>query len=245
MQEKNRDSQKPSSGALIRAYGVHLYTALGVVFAFLAAAEICESLPDARWVFLWLAAAVLIDSTDGTLARRWNVKELASRVSGRTMDDIVDYLTFTFLPLLLVWRMGWVPAPAGLWVVVAMAASLLGFANTGAKEEEKGFFLGFPSYWNIYAYYAGPLYLAAGPRVPGLILLLLAVLTVLPVRFIYPTLAPPPWRAPVLAGGVVWFILLALMLPWYPSLPMWLVWLSLLYPAFYAALSIWLNFKRS
>ena len=60
--------------------------------------------------------------------------------------------------------MGWLPGSANghdgfdlslAWVAPAMMASLLGFANTGAKDEAAGFFLGFPSYWNLYAYYAG------------------------------------------------------------------------------------------
>jgi phosphatidylcholine synthase len=92
-------------GQRLRAYSVHVYTALGVVFAFLAAAETCAPHPDPRWVFVWLTIAVLIDATDGPLARRWHVKSWAPRINGRTIDDIVDYLTFTFVPLLLVWRL--------------------------------------------------------------------------------------------------------------------------------------------
>ena len=70
------------------------------------AREIARPVPDLRVVFAWLAAAVLIDATDGSLARRRDVSTRAPQILGRTIDDIVDYLTFTFLPLLLVWRMG-------------------------------------------------------------------------------------------------------------------------------------------
>src|ERR671916_3331022 len=137
---------------------VHVYTASGVLFALAATIEICSSAPDPRLVFVLLAAAVLVDATDGPLARRAEVKRWLPSIDGRTIDDIVDYLTFTFLPLLLVWRMGWLPEPAALWVVPALLASLFGFANTGAKDEEGGFFLGFPSYWNVVAIYAGILH---------------------------------------------------------------------------------------
>jgi phosphatidylcholine synthase len=138
-------------GQKLRAYSVHVYTASGVVFAFLAAAEVCAPQPDPRRVFVWLIVAVLIDATDGPLARYWHVKIRAARINGRTIDDIVDYLTFTFIPLLLVWRLQWLPQPAELWVAAALVASLFGFANTGIKQESEGFFLGFPSYWNVYA----------------------------------------------------------------------------------------------
>src|SRR4029434_729685 len=106
-----------------RAYAVHLLTASGVVAAFLAVAELLDEAPDERVVFAWLVVAGVLDSVDGPLARAWDVKRLAPDINGRTIDDIVDYLTFTFVPLLLVWRMGWVPFAPGIvgiaWVVAA------------------------------------------------------------------------------------------------------------------------------
>jgi phosphatidylcholine synthase len=234
----------PTPAQQLRAYLVHLYTASGVAFAFLAGAEICRREPDPRWVFIWLAVAVAIDATDGPLARACDVKFRAARFDGRKIDDIVDYLTFTFLPLLLVWRMDWLPPPGAAWVIPALIASLLGFANTSAKQESAGFFLGFPSYFNIYAFYAGPLYVYFGSHAPGILLALLTLLTILPVRFIYPNLAPPPWRPAILLGAGVWLLILLAMLPSYPHSPAWLVILSAVYPAFYTLLSFYLDFKE-
>ena len=65
------------------------------------------------YVFLALAAAVMVDATDGPLARRAEVKRWMPSIDGRTIDDIVDYLTYTFVPLLLMWRMGWLPRARG------------------------------------------------------------------------------------------------------------------------------------
>ena len=228
----------------LRGWSVHLLTASGVLAAFQATAEICAPGTDPRRVFLWLGLAVIIDAVDGPLARRWRVKQTVPHIDGRTIDDIVDYLTFTFIPLLLVWRMGWVPEPAAAWVAPALVASLLGFANVGAKEEAGGFFLGFPSYWNVYALYAGIAFARWGPWLPGLGLLALAALTVLPVRFVYPNLAPPPWRVPVIAGAIAWTALLLLLLPAYPRPGAALVMASLLYPLFYVVLSVHLD-RRS
>ena len=227
----------------LRAHAVHLYTAAGVGLAFLAAAEIAGPAPDPRRVFLLLALAVLVDGTDGFLARRWEVKRWAAGIDGRTIDDIVDYLTYTFVPLLLVWRMGWLPDPAALWIVPALIASLFGFANAGAKDERGGFFLGFPSYWNGVAFYAGILHHAAGPWPVAASVAALAVLTILPVRFLYPSLAPPPWRTPLVAGALAWLAIALAMLPTYPRPPAWLVALSLVYPAAYIALS-WVIARR-
>ena len=221
----------------VAAWLVHLYTASGIVFALLATLEICDPQPDPRRVFLWLTIAVLIDATDGPLARRVEVKKVLPHISGRTIDDIVDFLTFTFIPMLLVARLEWVPRPVLLFVVPPLITSLLGFANAGAKDESGGFFLGFPSYWNIVAFYLG---IAAAANLHWLnaaVLLGLSVLTVMPVGFIYPNLAPRRWKAAIIIGALVWLILVAAMFPSYPHPPLWLLLLSLVYPVFYTAVS--------
>jgi phosphatidylcholine synthase len=228
----------------LRGWSVHLLTASGVLAAFQATAEVCAPETDPRRVFAWLGLAVIIDAADGPLARRWRVKQSVPHIDGRTIDDIVDYLTFTFIPLLLLWKMGWVPAPAAAWIAPALVTSLLGFANVGAKQESAGFFLGFPSYWNVYALYAGIACARWGPWLPGLGLLVFAALTVMPVRFVYPNLAPPPWRIPVIAGALVWTVQLVLLLPAYPRSSAALVLASLVYPLFYFALSAVLD-RRS
>ena len=234
-----------------RAHAVHVLTASGVVAAFLAVVELFDDAPDERVVFAWLVAAVMIDAVDGPLARAWNVKRYAPDFDGRTIDDIVDYLTFTFVPLLLVWRMGWVPYAPGLpgvvWIVPALLASLLGFAHVGAKDEAAGYFRGFPSYWNIAAFYAGLAFHGlgeTGPWVNGVVLLALAALTVSPVRFLYPNLTPRRWKLPVMLGAAAWLAMLLGMLFVYRSVPGWVVGVSLIYPAFYATLSILIDPQR-
>lgn len=233
--------ESATPGQKMRAHLVHVYTASGVAFSFLAAAEICSREPDPRWVFVWLLVAVLIDATDGPLARRCQVKFRAPRFDGRTIDDIVDYQTFTLLPLLLVWRMDWLPPPAMLYIIPALVASLLGFANTAAKQEDEGFFLGFPSYWNIYAFYAGIWSVAFSPVISAVVLVVLTVLTLAPVRFVYPNLAPRPWRGPLLIGALLWTAVLLAMLPGYPRGSLIWMWISLAYPLLYTAASVYLD----
>src|SRR5262245_30936526 len=206
--------------------------------------ELCSTDPDPRVVFLLLALAVLVDASDGPLARRWEVKRALPTIEGRTIDDIVDYLTYTFVPLLLVWRMEWVPEPAAVWIAPALIASLFGFANTAIKDEKGGFFLGFPSYWNVAAFYAGLFARRHHPAVNAAILLLLALATLLPIRFLYPNLTPRPWRVPVILGALLWLGVMLAMLPDYPSISAGALWASLLYPAFYVGLSFRLAARR-
>jgi phosphatidylcholine synthase len=125
-----------------------------------------------------------------------------------------------------------------VWIAPALLASLFGFANTAAKDEAGGFFLGFPSYWNVVAFYAGFAHHLYGPGINAVVLLLLALLTVLPVRFLYPNLAPRPWRTPLIVGALAWLGMMLWLLVDYPDAPAWIVWLSLVYPAFY----LWLSY---
>jgi phosphatidylcholine synthase len=227
----------------LAAWLVHLYTASGIAFALLATLELCKAEPDAKRVFLWLAIAVLVDATDGPLARLVQVKKVLPQISGRTIDDIVDYLTFTFIPMLMIARLGWVPQPVLLFVIPALMTSLLGFANSGAKDESGGFFLGFPSYWNIVAFYLGISAARGLTLLNGVIVLALALLTVMPVGFIYPNLAPPRWRLAILGGAYVWLVLVAAMVPSYPDPPLWLLLASLVYPLFYTVVSL-IEYRR-
>jgi phosphatidylcholine synthase len=232
-------NRQPPTANSAAAWAVHLYTASGIVFAMLATLEICRDVPDPRMVFVWLTIAVLVDATDGPLARRVHVKVVLPHISGRTIDDIVDFLTFTFIPMLLVARLEWVPRPVLLFVAPALIASLLGFANSGAKDESGGFFLGFPSYWNIIALYLGISAAHGWVVFNGIVVLVLAALTVMPVGFIYPNLAPPRWKLAILLGAAVWLVMVVAMVPAYPRPSLWLVAASLVYPVFYTAVSLW------
>ncbi len=232
-----------TSAVLIRAraYAVHLLTASGIVAAFFAVAELLDDAPDERVVFAWLIIAVVIDAVDGPLARAWDVKRFAADIDGRTIDDIVDYLTFTFLPLLLVWRMGWLPQPAALWVVPALVASLFGFANTQAKDEAGGFFLGFPSYWNIVALYCHVARLP--PGVTATLLLVFVALVFVRVGYVYPS-RTPVLRGLTLALGAVWAATVLAIVLAMPDVPRWLWIGSLFFPVYYVMLSLALQARR-
>src|SRR6056297_308483 len=227
-----------------QAYAVHLFTASGIFPAALAMHEVMQADCDPRLVFVWLLLSTLIDAADGPLARRYHVKTHAAAIDGRTIDDLLDYLTFAFIPLMLIWRMGWMPAGTQWTVSLAMGASLFGFAHREAKDEAGGFFRGFPSYWNVFAFYAGLISVQASPWISGLLLWGLSILTVSPIRLIYPNLAPGRWKVWLLSGAVLWVILMVAMLPSYPFSAPWLFWISLAYPAFYTLASFYLGFHH-
>lgn len=217
----------------IAAYSVHLFTASGIIPAALAVHEMLKSECDPKRVFVYLLLTTLIDSLDGPMARRVNVKRYAASIDGRTIDDLLDYLTFAFIPLMLIWRMEWLPLGTGPTVILAMGASLMGFAHVEAKDEVRGMFRGFPSYWNVFAFYAGIFSTMISPWLSAIMLWSLTVLTVSPIWTIYPNLAPKLWRRSIIAGTTVWAAIMFAMLWYYPHPPVWMLVLSLLHPVYY------------
>jgi phosphatidylcholine synthase len=222
------------------AYAVHVFTASGIIPAAMAMHELTQPDCDPRRVFALLLLTTLIDAVDGPLARRFHVKTKAQSIDGRTIDDLLDYLTFAFIPLMLTWRMEWLPMGLGGTVTLAMGASLFGFAHQEAKNEHQGFFRGFPSYWNIAVFYAGIVHTWWGPWPVAILIWLLAGLTVSPIHLIYPNLAPHPHRNWLLFAAAAWTFALLAMLPFYPNPPIWLAAVSLVYPIVYVAASFYL-----
>ncbi len=221
------------------AWLVHLYTASGAVLAFLAAIETFNY--RFREALLWLGVAIVVDATDGTLARLARVKEALPGFNGAGLDDIVDYLTFVFVPVLLVWRAILVPEPWMPWVCGAMLlSSALGFARAEAKTADH-FFSGFPSYWNIVVCYL--LVCRWPPQVNGVLLLVLAALVFAPVRFVYPS-RTPVLRTPTNVLGIAWAGLLFWIVWSMPDVSRGWVTASFFFPAWYTGLSLLLEARR-
>jgi phosphatidylcholine synthase len=222
------------------AWLAHLYTASGAVVAFLAATAVFEH--DYRRAFLWLYLQVAIDATDGALARALHVKDRLPWFNGAKLDDIIDYLCYVFIPALIVSQAQLVPATWAMPVVAAMLlSSAYGFNRDDAKTEDH-FFLGFPSYWNIVALY---LFVARWPAyVNGTILLTLAALVFVPLRFVYPSRGPV-FKRLTLALGAMWGVLILVMLWQVPAVSDAVLLASLLFPAYYVGLSLWLEARRA
>ena len=221
------------------AWSAHFYTALGTVAAFLGTLAVIDG--RYRAAFGWMIVATLIDATDGVFARMARVKELVPGFDGALLDDIVDYLTFVFLPVLLLYHAGNLPEGWGILVASAvLLSSGYGFASTDAKTDDH-FFTGFPSYWNIVALY---LHAAALPPVVNAAILLFLVLMVfVRIGYVYPS------RTPILQGltlvlGLVWGVMLLAIVRAIPSVPRPLLIASLFFPVYYTVLSWFLHARR-
>jgi phosphatidylcholine synthase len=224
---------------VVTAWLVHLYTASGAIFAFLSLNLVVRD--RYRDAFFWLCLSVAVDATDGVLARRAKVASRLPWFDGRRLDDIVDYLTYVFVPVVIVWHASLVPAGWGIVVPCAMLlSSAYGFSREDAKTTDH-FFTGFPSYWNIVVFY---LYLARwSVLVNAALLLLFAILVFVPLHYVYPS-RTPVLRTLTIALSVVWGTLMMWMLWEMPAVSRWIFWISMVFPAYYAVLSFVLDTRR-
>jgi phosphatidylcholine synthase len=188
-----------------------------------------------------MVAATVVDSTDGLLARRAEVRLHLPGIDGSKLDDVVDYLTFVFLPAYLVYHFRMVAEPVALPVVAVMLLSSgLGFSATDAKTADH-FFTGFPSYWNIVVFYLYALHI--GPTTSAGVLLGLAALVFVRVGYVYPS-RTPVWRTATLALGCAWGATVLACVWMLPNPPRPLLIGSLVFPVYYVVLSLVLQRRR-
>jgi len=167
---------------IVRAFTIHVFTACGAALALLA----LILATGGQWaaMFACLGLALVIDGLDGPLARAFNVAKVLPRWSGESLDFVVDFVTYVFVPAYAIAASGFLPdalaIPAGMIISITGA---LYFADREMKTREN-YFRGFPAVWNLVAFY---LYvLAPPPWLATVMIVALAALTFVPVRFVHP-----------------------------------------------------------
>jgi len=183
----------------VRAFTVHIFTATGAALALLA----LILATGGHWsaMFLCLGLARLVDGADGPLARAFDVQTIMPRWSGDTLDLVVDYTTYVFVPAYAIAASGLLPGvlaiPAGILVVISGA---LYFADREMKTKDN-YFRGFPAVWNLAAFY---LYLLEPPEwAAAVAIVLLAALCFAPIKFLHP-LRVQHWRTANIALMGLW-----------------------------------------
>jgi phosphatidylcholine synthase len=168
--------------AQARAFTIHIFTACGAALALLAL--ILATGEQWTAMFVCLGLALIIDGVDGALARAFNVAEELPRWSGDTLDIVVDFTTYVFVPAYAIAASGYLPGglaiPAGLVVVITGA---LYFADRDMKTRDN-YFRGFPVLWNLAAFYL--FVLAPPPWLAAAMVVALAALTFAPIQFPHP-----------------------------------------------------------
>lgn len=172
-------------GLLQRSLGwlIHAFTASGACVGLLALLAIYK---NNFLVALWLmGAAILIDAVDGMFARMIKIKEAVPEIDGALLDNIVDFFTYTLVPCFFLLVTNLLPEYWRVLCVMAITfSSAYQFTQVDAKTTDH-FFKGFPSYWNIAVFYL--FFWQMSPVVNMCILLLLAILSFVPIKYVYPS----------------------------------------------------------
>ena len=172
----------PSQPPAALAFAVHVFTASGAALGLLALHAAAAS----NWplMFAWLGIALFVDGIDGALARHVDVANRLPRWSGDTLDLVVDFTTYVFVPAYAVAAGGLVPPLAAIpLAIVIVVSGALYFADRRMKTADN-YFRGFPAVWNAPVFYL--FLLRPDPWIAAAAIVLLAVLTFVPVPFLHP-----------------------------------------------------------
>ncbi len=135
-------------------------------------------------MFLALGLALIVDAIDGPLARRLDVAHVLPRWSGATLDLVVDFATYVFVPAYAIAASGLLPPDYAVFggAVIAISGALY-FADRDMKTEDN-YFRGFPGVWNLVAFYL--LLLQPSPWIALTSVAFFAVLSFVPLHFVHP-----------------------------------------------------------
>src|SRR5215216_3394741 len=220
-----------------KAVAVHLYTASGAVLALLILGAAFQG--DAVRALWLMFASLIIDSTDGLLARRLRVDEALPFFDGALLDNIVDYMTYVFAPMVLLWSGSYLPegTPGIVFAALPLLASSYQFCRVDAKTDDH-FFFGFPSYFNVVAFYA--IVFEPGPGTLAAVLVVCSLLVFVPIRYVYPT-RTIAFRRLSLTLTTLWLVSYAVILVGMPEPDPVILGFSVLYLCCYFGLSLYLS----
>jgi phosphatidylcholine synthase len=219
---------------------VHAFTATGAYVGVLALYEIFKGryLP-AFWL---MGISIVIDAVDGMFARLIRIKVAVPRVDGALLDNIVDFFNYTIVPAFFLLVTDLIPADwRHLCIFVIILSSAYQFTQVDAKTSDN-FFKGFPSYWNIAIFYL--FFWQMHPGINLSILLILAVLSFVPIKYIYPSrldgLAETSFPKLMMLLATILFGAATAGLMWiYPNSNSILVLISMLYMVLYVSISLY------
>ncbi|CEJ13005.1 Phosphatidylcholine synthase [bacterium YEK0313] len=182
MVEERVPPSDEGAGRRWAALAVHAFTASGAVLGLLA----LQAAADRRWtlMFVWLAAALVVDGVDGTVARAAQVKTVLPRFSGEVLDLVVDFLTYVFVPAYALVAAGLLPPGLDLPLAALILITAAFYFADGEMKTVEGGFRGFPAVWNGAAFLL--FVFRPAPWACAVALVMLAAATFAPVVTIHP-----------------------------------------------------------
>jgi len=222
------------------AWGVHVFTSLGLIAGFMALLAIREN--DWRTAMLWLFVCQLIDGADGSLARFFKVREVLPHINGKTIDTVIDFSTYALIPAFFFYE---APLVVGPWkmicTVIILIVSVLYYGKEGMVSED-GYFVGYPVLWNMVVFFL--VFVVVAPEWGNVaIVLAFAALHFIPVKFAYPSRIKG-LRSVTLWVTVVFLLAMVFIVYFYPTRVPLLNWTIIFGGIFYRLAAIHITWVK-
>ncbi len=166
----------------ILSFSIHLLTGMGIIAGFFAVIAILND--NQKEAFLWLGLAFLIDSVDGTLARKFNVKKNLPNIDGKMLDSIIDFFNYVIIPSIMIYWFRYVPDQFIILIpAILILISIFSYVNLNILTDDN-YYNGFPAIWNVvilYFYIFG-----TSQNINLIFLILLILLKFSPLKCIHP-----------------------------------------------------------
>ena len=180
---------------------IHLLTGFGIIAGFFALIAVMNS--NQKEAFLWLGLAFLIDSVDGTLARKFNVKKNLPNIDGKMLDSIIDFFNYVIIPSIMIYWFRYVPDQFIILIpAILIFISIYSYVNLKILTNDN-YYNGFPAIWNVvvlYFYIFG-----TSQNINFIFLVLLIILKFSPLKCIHP-LRVKKFKTLSIFFAIVWFI---------------------------------------
>jgi len=218
------EASKPTFVQKIAAWSVHIFTASGLLSAFMALVAIDNGDWKACW--LWLLLCLFIDGVDGTFARMAKVGEVLPHMEGKYIDYVIDFATYAIIPAFFFYKVGM--TSEGL-MPYAISIMLLSSALYYGKSDMTGgefYFVGFPVLWNLVVYLLFFI-VDLGPLWNFFMVIFFGTLHFIPLKYAYPSRAKRFFWGHMVAVMLACISSIAV-LYFFPETPDWARYLTIL-----------------
>ena len=185
----------------LASIGIHLLTSLGIVCSLLAILTVFEG--NLNLSFFWLGVALLIDSIDGSLARKIGVSKFTPNINGLMMDSIVDFTNYILIPCLILATAGYLLPSVEIFLSsVILVISLFSYSRTSVSDADFRY-VGFPVAWNIVVVYLFILEMTQFANT--FVISIFIILRFVPLKYVHP-FRTRQLRTHTLVMTGLWFI---------------------------------------
>ena len=186
---------------------VHFLTGCGVIAGFFSLIAVLNN--NQKEAFIWLGVAFLIDSIDGTLARKFNVKKNFPHIDGKMLDSIIDFFNYVIIPSIMIYWFKYVPDQFLIIIPsILIFISIYSYVNLNVLTNDN-YYNGFPAIWNVVVLY---FYIFGSSQMINFIILtLLILLKFSPLKCIHP-LRVNKLKYLSIFFTILWFLMSALLI---------------------------------